>query len=75
MLYERITSHLSERKLILPKILKIMIQRIQSIFLLLASGSLGSLFMNPVAFANFSEPTPSVPASADGLLNMTTKSF
>ena len=47
-----------------------MIQRIQSIFLLLASSSLGSLFLNPVAFANFSEPTPSVPASADGLLNI-----
>ena len=47
-----------------------MIQRIQSIFLLLASGSLGSLFLNPVAFANFSEPNPSVPASADGLLNI-----
>jgi Domain of unknown function (DUF4293) len=46
-----------------------MIQRIQSIFLLLASSSLGSLFFNPVAFANL-EPTPSVSASADGFLNI-----
>lgn len=47
-----------------------MIQRIQSIFLLLASSSLGSLFMNTVSFADFTEPNPSVPASADGFLNI-----
>ena len=47
-----------------------MIQRIQSIFLLLASSSLGSLFMNPVSFADFTEPNPSVPASLDGYLNI-----
>ncbi len=47
-----------------------MIQRIQSIFLLLASSSLGSLFINPVSFADFTEPNPSVPASLDGFLNI-----
>ncbi len=47
-----------------------MIQRIQSIFLLLASGSLGSLFINRVSFADFTEPNPSVPASLDGFLNI-----
>ena len=47
-----------------------MIQRIQSIFLLLASSSLGSLFINPVSFADFTEPNPSVPASTDGFLNI-----
>lgn len=47
-----------------------MIQRIQSIFLLLASGSLGSLFVTPVSFADFTEPNPSVPASLDGFLNI-----
>ena len=47
-----------------------MIQRIQSVFLLLASSSLGSLFMNTVSFADFTEPNPSVPASADGFLNI-----
>ena len=47
-----------------------MIQRIQSIFLFLASSSLGSLFMNTVSFADFTEPNPSVPASADGFLNI-----
>ncbi len=47
-----------------------MIQRIQSIFLFLASSSLGSLFLNPVSFADFTEPNPSVPASLDGFLNI-----
>lgn len=47
-----------------------MIQRIQSIFLLLASGSLGSLFVTPVSFADFTEPNPSVPATMDGFLNI-----
>ena len=47
-----------------------MIQRIQSIFLFLASSSLASLFMNTVSFADFTEPNPSVPASADGFLNI-----
>lgn len=47
-----------------------MIQRIQSIFLLLASSSLGSLFINSVSFADFTEPNPSVPASSDGFLNI-----
>jgi hypothetical protein len=47
-----------------------MIQRIQSIFLLLASSSLGSLFINQVSFADFTEPNPSVPASLDGFLNI-----
>jgi hypothetical protein len=47
-----------------------MIQRIQSIFLLLASSSLGSLFINSISFADFTEPNPSVPASADGFLNI-----
>lgn len=47
-----------------------MIQRIQSIFLLLASSSLGSLFVTPVSFADFTEPNPSVPASLDGFLNI-----
>ena len=47
-----------------------MIQRIQSIFILLASSSLGSLFINPIAFADFTEPNPSVPASTDGFLNI-----
>jgi hypothetical protein len=47
-----------------------MIQRIQSIFLLLASSSLGSLFLNRIAFADFTEPNPSVPASTDGFLNI-----
>ncbi len=47
-----------------------MIQRIQSVFLFLASSSLGSLFMNTISFADFTEPNPSVPASADGFLNI-----
>ncbi|MBL7817721.1 MAG: DUF4293 family protein [Saprospiraceae bacterium] len=47
-----------------------MIQRIQSLFLLLSSGSLGSLFINSISFADFTEPNPSVPASADGFLNI-----
>jgi hypothetical protein len=47
-----------------------MIQRIQSIFLFLASCSLGSLYIDQVAFADFAEQTPSVQASVDGFLNI-----
>jgi hypothetical protein len=47
-----------------------MIQRIQSLYLLLATGSLGTLFMRSVAFADFTEPNPSLSASADGYLNI-----
>jgi Domain of unknown function (DUF4293) len=47
-----------------------MIQRIQSIFLLLASGSLGTLFIPSVSIGDFNQPNPQIPASADGYLNI-----
>lgn len=47
-----------------------MIQRIQSIFLLLASGSLGTLFIPSVSIGDFNQPSPQIPASADGYLNI-----
>jgi Domain of unknown function (DUF4293) len=47
-----------------------MIQRIQSIFLLLASGSLGTLFIPSVSIGDFNQPNAQIPASADGFLNI-----
>jgi hypothetical protein len=47
-----------------------MIQRIQSIFLLLASGSLGTLFIPSISIGDFNQPNPQIPASADGYLNI-----
>lgn len=47
-----------------------MIQRIQSIFLLLASGSLGTLFIPSVSIGDFNQPNAQIPASADGYLNI-----
>ena len=47
-----------------------MIQRIQSIFLLLASGSLGTLFIPSVSIGDFNQPNTQIPASADGYLNI-----
>jgi Domain of unknown function (DUF4293) len=47
-----------------------MIQRIQSIFLLLASGSLGTLFIPSVSVGDFNQPNAQIPASADGYLNI-----
>jgi Domain of unknown function (DUF4293) len=47
-----------------------MIQRIQSIFLLLASGSLGTLFIPSVSIGDFNQPNDKIPASADGYLNI-----
>jgi Domain of unknown function (DUF4293) len=48
----------------------IMIQRIQSIFLFLASGSLGTLFIPSVSIGDFNQPNAEIPASADGYLNI-----
>ncbi len=47
-----------------------MIQRIQSIFLFLASGSLGTLFIPSVSIGDFNQPNAQIPASADGYLNI-----
>ena len=47
-----------------------MIQRIQTIFLLLAAGSLGTLFIPSVSIGDFNQPNAEIPASSDGYLNI-----
>jgi len=46
-----------------------MIQRIQSVFLLLAAGALGGQFMLPYLQANEGDLARSVPALSDGVMN------
>lgn len=50
--------------------IKNMIQRIQSIYLLLASGAFGSLFALPLLTTTASDTATSIPQLADGRLNV-----
>jgi hypothetical protein len=47
-----------------------MIQRIQSIYLLLSTFSLGSLFIPSVSFGDFTQPDAQVAATTDGFFNI-----
>jgi hypothetical protein len=47
-----------------------MLQRIQTIYLLLAALCFGSLFITSVSFGDFNQPVDSIPASKDGYLNI-----
>jgi hypothetical protein len=47
-----------------------MLQRIQSIFLLLSSLSIGSSFLKPMHFGSFQNAAPTVEVAKDGLLNL-----
>ena len=46
-----------------------MIQRIQSIYLLLATGAFGGQFVLPYLFTDANNPATTLPAMADGILN------
>jgi hypothetical protein len=47
-----------------------MLQRIQSIFLLLSSLSIGSSFLPPMHFGSFQNAAPAVEVAKDGFLNV-----
>jgi hypothetical protein len=47
-----------------------MIQRIQTIFLVLVALAFGSLFIKSISFGDFTQPETTIPASADGFLSV-----